>query len=148
DAPAARYGLYAMTKAAVAMLTKTLALEAGRFGIRVNALAPGSTITSFTLRHLQGAGGEVDQSKYDMFVDRMKKQSPLGMLGEPEDQAYLILYLASDAARWCTGQVWRAKLGVRTASSRVRTGCRGDAACPRKLRVSMFVSRAPCADCL
>ena len=111
DAPAARYGLYAMTKAAVAMLTKTLALEAGRFGIRVNALAPGSTITSFTLRHLQGAGGEVDQSKYDAFVDRMKKQSPLGMLGEPEDQAYLILYLASDAARWCTGQVWRANGG-------------------------------------
>jgi 3-oxoacyl-[acyl-carrier protein] reductase len=111
DAPAARYGLYAMTKAAVAMLTKTLALEAGRFGIRVNALAPGSTITSFTLRHLQGAGGEVDQSKYDAFVDRMKKQSPLGTLGEPEDQAYLILYLASDAARWCTGQVWRANGG-------------------------------------
>jgi 3-oxoacyl-[acyl-carrier protein] reductase len=111
DAPAARYGLYAMTKAAVAMLTKTLALEAGRYGIRVNALAPGSTITSFTLRHLHGAGGEVDQSKYDAFVDRMKKQSPLGMLGEPEDQGYLILYLASDAARWCTGQVWRANGG-------------------------------------
>jgi 3-oxoacyl-[acyl-carrier protein] reductase len=111
DAPAARYGLYAMTKAAVAMLTKTLALEAGPSGVRVNAIAPGTTVTSFTMRHLIGKDGSVDQSKYDLFVERMRKQSPLGLLGEPEDQAYLILYLASDAARFSTGQVWRANGG-------------------------------------
>jgi len=111
DAPAARYGLYAMTKSAVAMLTKTLALEAGRYGIRVNAIAPGTTITSFTMRHLQMPDGSIDQSKYDMFVERMRKQSPLNILGEPEDQAYLILYLASDAARFSTGQIWRANGG-------------------------------------
>ncbi len=111
DAPAKKYGLYAMTKAAVAMLTKTLAVEVGRFGIRVNAIAPGATITPFTERHLIGPDGEMNKEYYEAFVDAMKKQSPLGIVGDPEDQAYLIQYLISDAARFCTGAVWRANGG-------------------------------------
>jgi 3-oxoacyl-[acyl-carrier protein] reductase len=46
-----------------------------------------------------------------VFVERMRKLSPLGIVGEPEDQAYLILYLASDASRFCTGTIWRANGG-------------------------------------
>lgn len=111
DAPAKNYGLYAMTKAAVAMLTKTLAVEVGRHGIRVNAIAPGATITPFTERHLVGPDGKVNEEYYDRFVDAMKKQSPLGIVGDPEDQAYLIQYLISDAARFCTGAIWRANGG-------------------------------------
>ena len=65
DAPAKNYGLYAMTKAAVAMLTKSLAVEVGRFGIRVNAIAPGATITPFTERHLVGPDGKVNEEYYD-----------------------------------------------------------------------------------
>lgn len=107
DAPAKRYGLYAMTKAAVAMLTKTLAVEVGRFGIRVNAIAPGATITPFTERHLVGPDGQVNTEYYDQFVESMKKQSPLGVVGDPNDQAYLIQYLCSDAAKFCTGAIWR-----------------------------------------
>ena len=111
DAPAKRYGLYAMTKAAVAMLTKTLALEAGPSGIRVNAIAPGATITPFTQRHIYEPDGTINEEKYEYFVAAMRKQSPLGLVGEPEDQAVLILYLASDAARFCTGAIWRANGG-------------------------------------
>ena len=111
DAPAKRYGLYAMTKAAVAMLTKSLAVEVGRFGIRVNAIAPGATITPFTERHLIGPDGEMNTEYYDAFVESMKKQSPLGVVGDPEDQAYLIQYLISDAAKFCTGAIWRANGG-------------------------------------
>jgi len=111
DAPAKRYGLYAMTKAAVAMLTKTLAVEVGRNGIRVNAIAPGATITPFTERHLIGPDGKVNTEYYDQFVESMKKQSPLGIVGDPEDQAYLIQYLISDAAKFCTGAIWRANGG-------------------------------------
>jgi 3-oxoacyl-[acyl-carrier protein] reductase len=107
DAPAKKYGLYAMTKAAVAMLTKSLAVEVGRFGIRVNAIAPGATITPFTERHLVGPDGQVNTEYYESFVDAMKKQSPLGIVGDPEDQAYLIQYLISDAAKFCTGAIWR-----------------------------------------
>ena len=111
DAPAPTYGAYAMTKAGVVQLTRTLAIEAGRYGIRVNAIAPGMTITAFTARHTVAPDGTVDQEKYDAFVERMSKLSPLRRVGEPEDQAHLTLFLASDAARWCTGQVWRANGG-------------------------------------
>jgi len=38
-------------------------------------------------------------------------RSPLGLVGEPIDQAWLVLYLASDASRFCTGQIWRANGG-------------------------------------
>jgi 3-oxoacyl-[acyl-carrier protein] reductase len=111
DQPAANYGLYAMTKAAVAQLTKTLAIEAGPHGIRVNTIAPGATVTAFTERHLRRPDGTIDESIYDKFIERMKRQSPLGIIGDPMDQAYLILYLVSDAARYCTGQIWRANGG-------------------------------------
>jgi len=111
DAPAPKYGVYAMTKAAVAQLTKTLALEVGRHGIRVNTIAPGFTVTAFTSRHLYREDGSVDQEQYDQFIEQMKKISPLRRVGEPEDQAYLILYLASDASKFATGNIWRANGG-------------------------------------
>ena len=111
DTPAPKYGLYAMTKAAVAQLTMTLAIEAGRFGIRVNTIAPGATVTPFTARHAYNEDGSLNQERFDMFVDAMRKISPLRMVGEAVDQAYLILFLASDASRFCTGQMWRANGG-------------------------------------
>jgi 3-oxoacyl-[acyl-carrier protein] reductase len=111
DTPAPKYGLYAMTKAAVAQMTMTLALEAGRYNIRVNTIAPGATVTPFTARHAYNEDGTLDQARYDEFVELMKAISPLKMVGEAIDQAYLILYLASDAARFCTGQMWRANGG-------------------------------------
>jgi 3-oxoacyl-[acyl-carrier protein] reductase len=111
DIAAPSYGLYAMTKAAVAQLTKTLALEVAKQGIRVNTLAPGFTVSGFTTRHLYEEDGTLNQEKYDAFVEQMRKRSPLGLVGEPIDQAYLILYLVSDAARFCTGQIWRANGG-------------------------------------
>ena len=111
DTPAPKYGLYAMTKAAVAQLTMTLAIEAGRYGIRVNTIAPGATITPFTSRHARNPDGTMNPEAYDMFVDAMRKISPLRMVGEAVDQAYLILFLASDASRFCTGQMWRANGG-------------------------------------
>jgi 3-oxoacyl-[acyl-carrier protein] reductase len=111
DAPAPAYGIYAMTKAAVAQVTKTLALEVGRHGIRVNTIAPGFTVTAFTSRHLYEPDGTMNQEKYDAFIEQMQKLSPLKRVGEPEDQAYLILYLASDASKFSTGNIWRANGG-------------------------------------
>ena len=111
DTPAPGYALYAMTKVAVHQLTKTLSLEVGKYGIRVNTIAPGMTITPFTARHAYDEDGTLNQEKYDGFVEMMKKLSPLRIVGDPMDQAYLTLYLASDAARFCTGQIWRANGG-------------------------------------
>jgi 3-oxoacyl-[acyl-carrier protein] reductase len=111
DTPAPGYGLYAITKAGVAQLTKTLAFEVGRYGIRVNTLAPGMTLSGFTARHIYEPDGTVNRARYEAFVERMRRLSPLGIVGEPIDQAYLILYLASDASRFCTGTTWRANGG-------------------------------------
>lgn len=111
DTPAPGYGLYAMTKAAVAQLTMSLAWEAGRHGIRVNTIAPGMTVTPFTARHAYREDGTVDESKLEEFVDRMKRLSPLGLVGEAIDQALLTLFLVSDAGRFCHAQVWRANGG-------------------------------------
>ena len=111
DIGAPNYGLYAMTKAAVAQMTMTLVWETGRHGIRVNTIAPGATVTPFTSRHAYEADGTVNQAKMDEFVQRMRNISPLKRVGEAIDQAYLILYLASDASAFCTGQVWRANGG-------------------------------------
>jgi 3-oxoacyl-[acyl-carrier protein] reductase len=111
DITAPRYGLYAITKQAVTQLTRTLAIESGRFGVRVNAIAPGATVTNFTKRHLYDEDGTLNQEKYEQFIEAQRRMSPLGRSGEAIDQAWLMLFLASEASRWCTGQTWRCNGG-------------------------------------
>ncbi|MEU9136691.1 SDR family NAD(P)-dependent oxidoreductase [Streptomyces sp. NPDC048404] len=94
---------YSVAKAAVVQLTKTLATEAGPHGIRVNAVAPGWIRTPMTDRH-----GE-RQAHTEAFMARL---SPLGRVGEPEDIAHAVLYLASDASAFTTGQILRPNGGV------------------------------------
>jgi 3-oxoacyl-[acyl-carrier protein] reductase len=106
------YGLYALTKAAVTQLTQSFAVEAGPQGVRVNVLAPGATLTNFTKRHLKNPDGSLNPERYEGFISAMKKTSPLARVGEAIDQAWLALYLASDASRFCTGQIWRANGGA------------------------------------
>ena len=114
DVPYPGIGVYAFTKAAVAMLGRTLSLEVGQYGIRVNTIAPGSTITNFTTWRLRNDDGTTNQEAYDQFVADMKAMSPIGKLGRAIDQAYLLLYLASDAGTFTTGTVFRANGGQAT----------------------------------
>jgi 3-oxoacyl-[acyl-carrier protein] reductase len=95
---------YGAAKAAVVQLTRTLANEVGRHGIRVNAVAPGWIRTPMTDRHEAGA-----QAKTEALMARM---SPLGRVGEPEDVAHTVLFLASDASSFMTGQILRPNGGV------------------------------------
>ncbi|MEU8463615.1 SDR family NAD(P)-dependent oxidoreductase [Streptomyces sp. NPDC029003] len=103
---AAQPGLlcYSAAKAAVVQLTKTLATEAGPHGIRVNAVAPGWIRTPMTDRH--GAGV---QERTEAAMVRM---SPLRRVGQPEDIAQAVLYLACDASSFMTGQILRPNGGV------------------------------------
>jgi 3-oxoacyl-[acyl-carrier protein] reductase len=111
DSPTAGIGVYAFTKAAVAMLTLTAATEAGEYGIRVNVIAPGLVITPFTTWRLRAPDGTIDQQAYDEFIEMATEKSPLRIVGEPLDQALLIHYLLSDAAKYATGNVFRVNGG-------------------------------------
>lgn len=95
---------YASAKAAVVQLTKTLAVEVGTHGIRVNAVAPGWIRTPMTRRHGQEEQAAVEAS--------LARRSPLGRVGEPEDVAQAVLHLASDASAFTTGQILRPNGGV------------------------------------
>jgi NAD(P)-dependent dehydrogenase (short-subunit alcohol dehydrogenase family) len=87
---------YSAAKAGIVNLTRSLAVRYGPFGVRVNAIAPGTLRTP--------AWEERRQKDSDVF-DRVAKWYPLGRIGEPEDVAGAALSLASDEAAWISGAV-------------------------------------------
>jgi 3-oxoacyl-[acyl-carrier protein] reductase len=104
DAPAANLAVYSMAKAGVAMLTRVAAQEGGPLGVRVNCVAPGFVVTPMTQR------GEPERQ--EAVEASMRKRSALGAIGDPHDIANAVLYLASDASRYMTGQTLRPNGGT------------------------------------
>ena len=94
------YSAYVMSKGAVEALTMTLAKELKGRDITVNAVAPGPTATPLFL-----------DGKTEEQVAGMAKQPPLERLGQPEDIAEVVAFLAGPAGRWVNGQVLRANGG-------------------------------------
>lgn len=88
--------IYSASKAALINLTKAMALEWGAQNVRANAICPGLIRTDFSAALWQ------DEAETAAQLARQ----PLPRLGEPEDVAGLALYLASDAASYCTGGVY------------------------------------------
>ena len=87
------YGTYVATKAAVEQLTRVFSKEVGPRGINVNSVSPGPTNTGlFT----NGKSAEV--------IARLASLSAFNRIGEPEDIAKVVLFLASDDAKWITAQ--------------------------------------------
>lgn len=98
-------GIYGMTKAAVNSLTWTCAAEFGPLGIRVNAVAPGWIETPMSRDLFRDETGRINPELREKVRKEMAESSPLGILGRPSDIAFALLYLASDASRFVTGQV-------------------------------------------
>jgi 3-oxoacyl-[acyl-carrier protein] reductase len=98
---------YGMTKAAVAQLTKTVAVEVGRLGIRCNAIAPGVIHTNFSRHHYVDESGNVVPEKLEEYKKRFGAMAPLGRVGEAQDVAWAFLYAVSDASEYTTGQILR-----------------------------------------
>jgi 3-oxoacyl-[acyl-carrier protein] reductase len=95
------YGVYAATKAAVEAMTSVLAKELRGRNITVNAVAPGPTATKL---FLDGKPQEV--------VDRLAKLAPLERLGQPQDIADAVAFLAGPDGAWINGQTLRANGGI------------------------------------
>ncbi len=88
---------YCVSKAGVDQLTRCAALELAPKGIRVNAVDPGVVVSNL---HRRGGMGE---EKYQAFLEHSKTTHPLGRVGQPEDIANTICFLASEQAGWITG---------------------------------------------
>lgn len=86
--------VYSAAKGAVKSMSRTLAKRLGGEGVRVNTIYPGFIVTEMT-------AGVREKPELEA---RFRSESPLGLLGEVEDIGYCALYLASDAARFVTGQ--------------------------------------------
>ncbi|MER8522204.1 SDR family oxidoreductase [Mesorhizobium sp. M0644] len=95
------YGVYAGTKAAVEAMTTILARELRGRNITVNAIAPGPTATKLFL-----------DGKPQELIDRLAKLAPLERLGQPEDIANAVAFLAGPDGSWINGQILRANGGI------------------------------------
>ena len=95
------YAVYAATKAGVEAMTSVFAKELRGRHITVNAIAPGPTATDLFLK-----------GKSDELVDRLSKLAPLERLGQPEDIANTVAFLAGPDAGWINGQILRANGGI------------------------------------
>jgi NAD(P)-dependent dehydrogenase (short-subunit alcohol dehydrogenase family) len=91
---------YCVSKAGLDQLTRCAALELAAHGVRVNAVNPGVVVTEAYV-----AGG-MDPAAYEQFLERSKTTHPLGRVGQAEEIAELIAFLASDRASWITGATY------------------------------------------
>ena len=95
--------IYAATKGAVDSITRALAKELGPRNIRMNSINPGVTDTE----------GARAMDAYDQIANAMKAMTPLGRTGMPEDIGLIAAFLASDEARWLTGEIIFGSGGLR-----------------------------------
>ena len=95
------YGVYAATKAAVEAMTHVMAKELRGRNITVNAVAPGPTATALFL-----------DGKPQAVIDHLTKLAPLERLGQPEDIANTVAFLAGPDGSWINGQILRANGGI------------------------------------
>jgi 3-oxoacyl-[acyl-carrier protein] reductase len=91
---------YSAAKAGIQGMTKTLAIELGRFNVNVNCVAPGFVSTAMTQQTAERLG-----VPFEDFQKYAAEQTPLGRVGEPEDIAGVIAFLCSDDASYVSGQV-------------------------------------------
>jgi len=89
---------YSATKAAILQMTRNVALDLAPFGIRVNAVCPGTILTQASRNHMERMGQSLEDWKAEQ-----ESMQLLGRVGEPREVAYAIVFLASDEASFITG---------------------------------------------
>lgn len=91
---------YSSAKAGLQGLTKTFAIELGKFGVTANAVAPGFIQTDMTAATAERIG-----MSFDELIEKGAAQIPVGRVGQPEDIAHTVSFLCSDGAGFVSGQV-------------------------------------------
>lgn len=97
---------YCATKGAVHALTKAMACDHGPEGIRVNAVCPGYIDTPMLQSFFDGEGSGADGRSIDELQQAVRDVHPMRRYGTPDDIANLVHWLASDEARYASGQLW------------------------------------------
>ena len=95
--------VYGISKAGIIQMTRWLGHDLGRYNIRVNAVAPAATVTDMK-RHFLDGKVEESREEMDRQMDQVCERIPLGRRGLPDEIAKVILFFASDAASYVTGQ--------------------------------------------
>lgn len=101
----ARLSYYAAAKGGVMALAKSIAQEVGRSGVTLNVVSPGATNTEMRIEREAGLLAQMGPEKYEKRQKAVLKMYPMGRVGEPDDIASSILFLASHEASWVTGQI-------------------------------------------
>lgn len=97
---------YCATKGAVHALTRAMACDHGPEGIRVNAICPGYIDTPMLQSFFAGAGSGGGGGTIDSLKEAVRNVHPIRNYGTPDDVANLVTWLASDEARYASGQLW------------------------------------------
>ena len=97
---------YCATKGAVHALTRAMACDHGPEGIRVNAICPGYIDTPMLQSFFEGEGSGGSGGNIDSLQQAVRDVHPMRTYGTPEDIANLVNWLASDEARYASGQLW------------------------------------------
>ena len=99
------FSIYGSAKGGVIALTRNIAVEVAPYGITVNSVCPGLVRTTRALLAEKQRGTRPKEYEYYKNMEKnVTGATPLGRLGEPDDIAKLVVFLASDAANWITGQ--------------------------------------------
>jgi len=101
----ARLSYYAAAKAGVIALCKSVAQELGPSSVTVNVVSPGATNTSLRQAREESLRTQMGSDNYAKREQRVLKMYPVRRIGEPDDIASMVAYVASDRASWVTGQV-------------------------------------------
>ena len=101
----ARLSYYAAAKGGVIALVKSVAQEVGPSGVTLNVVSPGATDTELRQAREAQTKEMIGEERYAARVKKVLRMYPAGRIGQPQDHASMIAYLASDHASWVTGQV-------------------------------------------
>ena len=101
----ARLSYYAAAKGGVIAWVKSIAQEVGKSGVTLNIVSPGATNTELRMDREASMRAQMGEEKYQRRVQTVLRRYPTGRIGEPDDIAAAISFLASGEASWITGQV-------------------------------------------